>query len=261
MRISSIIVASALLGTGLLPNAPAEATMIGSCEVAAHRGNTNVSAYTATENGMKAFQRSVALSVDWIETDIASTSDDQPMLMHDSTVDRTTNGTGYLRSKTAAQARLLKLDDGSKIPYLTELMGLAQANGTKLLLELSIPGGTAWWTRVTQAVMPYADHIVLQSMHQPTLDKAATYMPGVRRGLVYWKEIPIATAQKYGSIVIEKPVASDSYLAQLDGVAVYPYLISTTDDWNRLAGRVDALLTNKPATLLNWRTTTQACQT
>ena len=233
----------------------------GTCAVAAHRGNTNVPATTATENGMKAFDRAAALGVDWLETDVRSTSDDQPMLMHDPTVDQTTNGTGPLASMTAAQARRLRLLDGSRIPYVTELLALAQREHVKVLLELLSPGGPLWWKRVAAAVKEYGDdRIVLQAESTETLDQAATYFPGVPRALVHWSSLPVGTAMKYGGVVVDKHLADGSFPVRQAGVAVYPYLISQRSEWNRLAGHVDAMLTNKPAQLMKWRETTPACQ-
>ena len=233
----------------------------GTCEVAAHRGNTNVPATTATENGMKAFGRAASLGVDWLETDVRSTSDDQPMLMHDPTVDQTTDGTGPLASMTAAQARRLRLLDGSRIPFVTELLALAQRDHVKVLLELMSPGGPLWWKRVAAAVRAYGDdRIVLQSESTETLDQAATYFPGVPRALVHWHDIPVGTAMKYGAEVIDQKIAGDSYPASLVGVEQFPYLINDQSQWDRLAGHAAAILTNKPAELMKWRETTPACQ-
>lgn len=233
----------------------------GSCEVAAHRGNTNVPATTATENGMKAFRRAASLGVDWLETDVRSTSDDQPMLMHDPNVDQTTNGTGPLAAMTSRQARRLRLLDGSRIPFVTELLALAQREHTKVLLELMSPGGPLWWKRVAAAVRTYGGgRVVLQAMSTATLDQAATYFPGVPRALVHWYDIPVGTALRYGAEVIDQKIVGDSYPANLVGVEQFPYLINDRSQWDRVAGHAAATLTNKPAELMKWRETTPVCQ-
>jgi len=80
MNLTTLFVAGAVCAACLITSAPpARAAVNGSCQVGAHRGNTNVSASTATENGMKAYRRATSLGVDWLETDVASSSDDQPM--------------------------------------------------------------------------------------------------------------------------------------------------------------------------------------
>lgn len=83
----------------------------------AHRGNNS----TYPENSKLAF---ITAYNHWgIETDIQVTSDGQWVCMHDSTVDRTTNGTGTVASKTLAQFRALRIDtggDGTNLQALSD---------------------------------------------------------------------------------------------------------------------------------------------
>jgi glycerophosphoryl diester phosphodiesterase len=58
-------------------------------------------------NTMYAFRRALAVGADMLELDVGVTKDDQVVVMHDTTVDRTTNGTGTIASKTLAQMRRL----------------------------------------------------------------------------------------------------------------------------------------------------------
>ena len=74
--------------------------------VIAHRGGAGL----WPENTLYAFERARELGVDMIETDVHSTSDGVLVLMHDATVDRTTNGTGRINEMTLAE--LKKLDAG-----------------------------------------------------------------------------------------------------------------------------------------------------
>lgn len=80
----------------------------------AHRGNNT----DYPENSILAFQQAKR---HWgIETDIQVTSDGKWVVMHDSTVDRTTNGTGTVASKTLAQFRELRIDAGANLSALTD---------------------------------------------------------------------------------------------------------------------------------------------
>ncbi|WP_187369079.1 glycerophosphodiester phosphodiesterase family protein [Baekduia soli] len=58
-------------------------------------------------NTMYAFKRSLKAAADMLELDVGVTSDDQVVVMHDTTLDRTTNGTGTIASHTLAQIRRL----------------------------------------------------------------------------------------------------------------------------------------------------------
>ncbi len=88
----------------------------------AHRG---ASAYEP-ENTLRAFRRAIELGADMIELDVHLSRDGYPVIMHDATVDRTTNGTGYVRDKTLAELKELDAGKGERIPTLQEAMELVR---------------------------------------------------------------------------------------------------------------------------------------
>ena len=71
--------------------------------VAGHRG----ARHTQPENTVTAFRYAMGLDVDMIETDIRQTKDGQLILMHDPTVDRTTDGSGPVREFTLKELRAM----------------------------------------------------------------------------------------------------------------------------------------------------------
>ncbi|MBQ3490353.1 MAG: hypothetical protein IJA86_07170 [Clostridia bacterium] len=108
--------------------------------VAAHRGWRS----RYPENTMEAFRAAVELGVDQIETDVRITKDGELVLIHDDTVDRTTNGNGKVCEMTLEEIRALDAGikkaacfAGAKIPLLFELMELVKDHPTMTLdLEL-----------------------------------------------------------------------------------------------------------------------------
>jgi len=97
------------------------------------------------ENTLAAFSNSILLGVDVIELDLRGTLDGEVVIMHDETVDRTTNGTGIVTDLTLAQ--LKQLDAGSyvdpkfsneRIPTFQEVLELMQGSGVKLLLDIKV---------------------------------------------------------------------------------------------------------------------------
>lgn len=101
--------------------------------VAAHRGWSE----KYPENTMPAFRAALELNVDQIEVDVRETLDGELVLIHDPTVDRTTNGTGKVREMTFAQLRELDAGSykgdafvGTKIPTLREFMELVKDHPT-----------------------------------------------------------------------------------------------------------------------------------
>lgn len=112
--------------------------------VCAHRGlhvTTNDANYAA-ENSMTAIKGAIANKVDMFECDIRASSDGVLLLMHDATVNRTTNGTGTVSSMTYANLKKLKLKKygtntltTDTIPTLEQV--LKESNG-KIFITLDI---------------------------------------------------------------------------------------------------------------------------
>lgn len=75
--------------------------------VIAHRG----ASFYAPEHTIAAYELALAQGADLIEVDLHLSADDQPVAIHDATLDRTTNGTGPVRERTAKE--LKRLDAGS----------------------------------------------------------------------------------------------------------------------------------------------------
>ncbi len=104
--------------------------------VAAHRGWRT--AYP--ENTMESFRAAEALGVDQLEMDVRVTKDNELVIIHDPTVDRTTNGTGLVCEKTleelkALDAGIFKGEEfkGCKIPAFLEFMDWIKDHPTMTL--------------------------------------------------------------------------------------------------------------------------------
>jgi len=89
--------------------------------VIAHRGEH----IRHTENTIPAFRSAVEAGADFFEVDVRTTSDGQLVLMHDSRVDRTTNGHGEVAGMTFAQIRSLEAGTGAGVPTLDDAMEVA----------------------------------------------------------------------------------------------------------------------------------------
>jgi len=137
--------------------------------VAAHRGWKS----KYPENTLEAFRAALTLHVDQLETDVRMTKDGQLVLMHDATVDRTTNGCGKVQELTLAELKALDAGNGEKVPTLVEFMELVKDHPTITLdIELKVyptPGNeeTAYSVcdRVLKMVDDYGftDRVVINS--------------------------------------------------------------------------------------------------
>ncbi|WP_327267576.1 glycerophosphodiester phosphodiesterase family protein [Streptomyces sp. NBC_01218] len=102
---------------------------------AAHRGQWR----SAPENSLRAFEAAFADGAELVETDVRTTRDGVLVLMHDPTVDRTTDGTGAVADLTWAQLGRLRLREGlgggraavtgERVPTLEEAMEVARDRG------------------------------------------------------------------------------------------------------------------------------------
>lgn len=99
-----------------------------------HRG----AAGHVPENTIAAIRRGVSLGVDFVELDVHRTRDGRLVVMHDTLVDRTTDGTGLVSEMTWDELQLLDAGNGEGIPSVEA--ALAAANGCAgVILEAKIP--------------------------------------------------------------------------------------------------------------------------
>lgn len=108
-------------------------------KVIGHRG----AAAHAPENTIEGIHTAADVGVEWVEIDVKLTKDDVPILMHDDTLDRTTNGSGLVAEKTYEE--ILQLEAGSwfadgfsgiKIPTFEEALEAIIDRGLGLSLEI-----------------------------------------------------------------------------------------------------------------------------
>jgi glycerophosphoryl diester phosphodiesterase len=104
-------------------------------EVIAHRGGP----VYAPENTMAAFRNAIEIGVDRLEMDVQMTQDGALVVIHDETVDRTTNGTGQVADLTLAEIRALDAGNGEQIPTFEEVIVLAKESGVSLIPEIKSP--------------------------------------------------------------------------------------------------------------------------
>ena len=154
----------------------------------------------APENTLASFERALGDGADWIECDVRLTADDAPIILHDATLDRTTDGRGP--AAALPLARVLRLDAGSwygsrfrgeRVPTLQEVLALLDGRaGVNLELKTEDEGPKVRPAQVrlalaVEAVIAAARFrgpIVLSSFSRPALEAARAVMPRARLGLL-----------------------------------------------------------------------------
>jgi len=127
--------------------------------LAAHRGG----ALLWPENSLLAFRNAVALGADFIEFDVHLSRDGEVMVIHDPTLDRTTNGRGAVRDRTVAELKALRLKDRTgaatdeTVPTLDEVIVVASRADRRMLLEIKVDGGRARYPGIEEKVLALLD--------------------------------------------------------------------------------------------------------
>ena len=195
----------------------------------AHRGNSR----SAPENTIAAITESLELDVDVCEFDVRCTKDGYVVLMHDETIDRTTNGTGRIADMTLAEAKLLdtgfwKSDKyiGQTVPALDEVLGIVNAAGKDALIELKDDSAAGEVARLIEVYSMTRSAIALSSsadVHR----RIAAINKNIRRALLC-TEFPSHVNSSSAKInwLAERAAELDVEIVDLDYRFVCPELIS-----------------------------------
>lgn len=159
----------------------------------AHRGASG----HAPENTMAAFHKAFEMKADYIEIDVQMTKDGELIAIHDTTVNRTTNGTGHVGDFTLEEIR--ELDAGSwfsdayageKIPTFEEILDEFRGK-IGILIELKSPElYPGIEEKVAEALIERNMHktnngkIIIQSFNHETVRKSKELLPNMPHGVL-----------------------------------------------------------------------------
>ncbi|CAG0981876.1 glycerophosphoryl diester phosphodiesterase [Anaerolineales bacterium] len=156
----------------------------------AHRGDKN----HAPENTLPAFEQAIQKGADGVELDVKLTGDGHVVVIHDSTVDRTTDGRGRVASLTLEAIRELDAGkwfdekfSGAKIPLLEEVF---EAVGRDKLINIELKNYSTPFNdlvlRVCELIKRHNNQgqIILSSFYSSNLKIALQILPEVSRALL-----------------------------------------------------------------------------
>jgi len=240
--------------------------------VFAHRGGARL----APENTLVAFARGLACGADGVELDVHLSRDGIPVVIHDATLERTTNGSGPVAARTAAE--LAALDAGARfgateghpfrerghgVPTLAAV--LERHPDARVIIELKY--GTAALARaVVDVVRRFAaeERVCLGSFQQEALDAARTLAPRVAtsasepeaRWTLYrsWVRWPWMPRRPYTAFQVPErsgrlQVVSPGFIRQVhrEGQVVQVWVVDEEADSHRLfAWGVDGVISDRP---------------
>jgi glycerophosphoryl diester phosphodiesterase len=231
-------------------------------QIFAHRGAKRV----APENTLPAFQKALEMGVDGIELDVHTSKDGQLVVIHDFTVDKTTNGQG--RVETFSASELAQLDAGSRfdpafagvgVPTLGQVLDLV---GDRCRVNVEIKceehdGGDE--VELLAALIHQRqlyEQVIVSSFNPITLIKLRWVDPKIQLGLLYFQELPPHLRQAWFTPILQ-PQALHPYhglvtanlvaWARRQGCAVNTWTVNEVAEARRLADLgVDVIMTDAP---------------
>lgn len=253
----------------------------------AHRGYSG----KFYENTMIAFKKAIEYGADGIETDVQLSKDGIPVIIHDETLDRTTNGHGFVKDYTLSELKSFriisvghvkelkeKMDDnyteeeinyfkecsGEEIPTLEELLELVSKSELKVLnLELknSIVEYDGLEEKVIDMIEKYKlkDRVIISTFNHLSLIKVRKLDPDIVLGAL--TETTLANVVKYLKDIDVQcyhpyfpSILNEQYMNDIKkgGIMVNPYTINTESDMKAVINAgVDNIITNEIELLNN----------
>ena len=228
----------------------------------AHRG----ASYHAPENTLSAFRLARDMGADGIEVDVQLNRDGTAIVIHDATVDRTTDGSGAVADLTLVE--LKELDAGSwvssdfageRIPTLAEVF---EAVGQDLLLNLELKVMVSEPTRLEEAVTSLIvhcgmeDRVLISSFNPLALQGVHRAHPHLLLALLYGTSLPEAELERWvqdlqplAALHPEHHLVDATHLAwaREHNCRVNTWTVDEPEEMRRLlALGVDGLITNRP---------------
>jgi glycerophosphoryl diester phosphodiesterase len=214
---------------------------------AAHRAQWR----SAPENSVPAILAAFEDGAEIVELDVQLTADGVPVLMHDTTVDRTTDGTGRVDSLTLAQVQQLRLRKGlggnqaaltdERVPTLAQAMRLAKDRGL-VNLDKGWPFREEIWSVLTETGTVRNGLFKSDAPVDQVQEFRATH-----RGAVYMHMVTDANLAAFEQFGDDQPVAYEvNFDSAADAVARRPFLdrvaavsrVWSNTMWNGLSERM-----------------------
>ena len=229
--------------------------------VIAHRG----ASFDAPENTLAAFELAVDQGADGIELDVHLSRDDQPVVIHDFTLERTTDGAGPVRDRTAQE--LKRLDAGSwrdrrfggqRVQTLQEVVERFKERA-RFWIELK--GGSDFYSGIEERVLSVVeiydvvDRTLVQSFDHAALSRLRSMNREVRLGALVeslqWD--PAVVAGGVAQAVcpgVHALTAADAAAIARAGLECYVWTVNEPAEMDRLAAwGVSGIITDRPAVL------------
>jgi glycerophosphoryl diester phosphodiesterase len=216
-----------------------------------HRG----ARHEAPENTLPSIELALAAGVDGVEVDVHMSADGRCVVIHDETVDRTTDGAGRVSELTFAQLRELDAGDGAQVPALEEVLEATRGRAV-LFVELKGPGCEDAVVQLA-ADLGLRDSVKVKAFDHRWVARVKELDPGLSTGcLIYGRPVdPVGLLRAANADFLSLGVAlADAELTaacHAAGLQVCAWNCNDPDQLPRLqAMDLDWLGTDAPSTIV-----------
>ena len=233
-------------------------------KIVAHGG----AAGYAPENTLVSFEKGIELGANTIEVDVHLSKDGELVVIHDATLNKTTNGSGYVYDYTVKELKEFDagvlFDEkfrGEKIPTFQEVVELARGRAR---IDIDVKNGPVIYPGIEEKVVraieknTLVNEVTVISFNHLSLKQIKTLNPEIQTGAVYSAGLlePWAAAELIGADVLYPkhfhPMKDVVLEAHRRGYPVNPWTIDTEKDVRRwLSYGVDGMTSNYPDLVRN----------
>jgi glycerophosphoryl diester phosphodiesterase len=210
----------------------------------------------APENTLISFQTAIDMGVDGIELDVHLTSDNHLIVIHDDTVNRTTNGTGLINSFTLSELKALRIENLHEIPTLVEVLDLIEK---KIFINIELKGkNTA--KPVLDVIESYLNgknwnynHFLISSFDWIALQEVRSLNPNIALGVLTQSNLRLAIG--FADVIQAKSLhpyfhllnTENTALMQQKGFQVFPWTVNELEDIQKIKSfQVEGIISDFP---------------
>ena len=208
------------------------------------------------ENTFVSFQKALDMQVDGIELDVHLSSDSEIIVIHDETIDRTTNGKGFVNTLSLLELSAIRIDGKYEIPTLKEVFDLVNQD-CFINIELKSYEAT---DKVVSLVEKYVtkkgwkyDRFLVSSFDWNALQQVAFLNDKIPIGVLTETDLDLALA--FAKFIQAKSIHPHFHLLtkentaqiQQKGLQVFPWTINEVEDIQKIKTfNVNGIITDFP---------------
>lgn len=223
-------------------------------------GHRGASAYEP-ENTLRSFKRAIDMGVDMIELDAYLCKSGEVVVIHDETIDRTTNGHGKVKDIIYDKLKNLDAGKGEHIPLLEEVFDLVNQ---KIIINIEIKDSDTV-KNIAELINKYikvkhwsTDRFIVSSFNHDDIKKFHEYCPSVKTGALfekYDKDIAKRTIELAASfLIIDYREISEKLIkdAHEAGLKIFAYTVNNKSEAEKLKFmQLNGIATDYPDILEN----------